>query len=275
MNIFKAPQFQRLRNQHHTCSVDRSINDLQILLTLDHFRINRDGMYLTQVFVIHLLTDNLNQILVSFKLDILGRSNFIHFVNDTLVMRSQYLCAIIPISLVAVVFLRVVRSCQDNTALASQMTDGKRHFRCRTHIFKQIYFNAVGRENVCRDFSKQAAVVTAVMTHNNRNIFLSGKTFVQIIGQTLCGCTYGIDIHAVGTYAHNTAQTTCSKFQILIECFYQFGLVRIFQHTFYFCLCFGIVCRSQPVHGFLGTLLDQFFISHIDSILKFNLFTQM
>jgi hypothetical protein len=40
-------------------------------------------------------------------------------------VRGDHLCAIIPISLVSVVFFRIVRSRQDDTALASQFTDSE------------------------------------------------------------------------------------------------------------------------------------------------------
>ena len=38
-------------------------------------------------------------------------------------MWSQYLCTIVPICLVTVVFLRIVRSSQNDTALATEVTD--------------------------------------------------------------------------------------------------------------------------------------------------------
>ena len=159
-------------------------------------------------------------------------------------MRSQYLCTIIPIGLITVIFFRVMRSCQDDTALTSQMTNGKRHLRSGTHILKQIYLDTISRENICWDFGKQTAVVTAIMTNHNSYLFKVFKVLIKIVGQSLSSCTDSIYIHTVTTYSHDTAQTACTKFQIFIKCFYQIGFIFIFQHTLYLCLSFGIVCRS-------------------------------
>ena len=180
MYVFESPQLKRLRDKHHTCTVDRSINYLQVFLTFDNFRIDRDSVNTTQVFIVYFLTDNLNQVFVAFEFNLVNR-NFIYFVNDTLIVRSKNLSAIIPVSLVTVVFFRVVRSSQDDTALASQLADSERHFRSRTHIIEQVYLDTVSREDVSRDFSEFSTVVTAVVTYYNRDIFLSFETFVQVV----------------------------------------------------------------------------------------------
>ena len=125
MNIFKAPLLQSTRNQHHTSTVDWSKYDAQVLLTLDHFRVDRDTENLVQIYAVDVFTDDLDQFLVAFELDVSSRSNLVHFFDDTLIVWSQYLCTIIPIRLVTVVFLRVVRSSQDDTALATEVTDSE------------------------------------------------------------------------------------------------------------------------------------------------------
>ena len=111
MYIFKSPLLQCTRNQHHTCTMNRSIHNFQILLTLDHFRINRNCFHFIQIDAVYLFAHNLNQILVT--------------INDTFIVRSQYLCTIIPISLVTIVFSRIMRGSNIDTALATEMTDSK------------------------------------------------------------------------------------------------------------------------------------------------------
>ena len=54
----------------------------------------------------------------------LGIADLVDYGNRVLVVRSEHLGAIVPIRLVPVIFFRVVRSGQDNTALASQLADG-------------------------------------------------------------------------------------------------------------------------------------------------------
>jgi len=73
---------------------------------------------------IDFLADDFDQFLVAFELDFAGITDFVDFGNRILVMRSDHLGAIVPIRLVPVIFFRVVRSGQDNTALASQLADG-------------------------------------------------------------------------------------------------------------------------------------------------------
>ena len=123
--VFKAPLLQSTWNELHTCTVDRSKYDAQVLLTLDYFRVDRNTENLIQVYAVDVFTDDLNQFRITFELDVSSRSNLVYFSDDTLIVWSQYLCTIIPVSLVTVVFLRVVRSSQDDTALATEVTDSE------------------------------------------------------------------------------------------------------------------------------------------------------
>jgi len=199
--------------------MNRSIDNLHIFVTGDSCRINRNSFHHIQINLIDVFTDNLNQIRISLEFNIGSRSNCIHFVDDTFIVWSQYLCTIVPICLVTVVFLRIVRSSQDDTALATEVTDGERHFRCRTHVVKQIYFDTIGRENISRSFRKQTAVVAAIVTYYYRNLRQVFEVLFQIVGKSLSGSTYRIDIHTIATYTHNTTQTTSTKFKIFVESF--------------------------------------------------------
>ena len=239
-------------------------------MTGDSFGIDRDSLHHIEVNLIDIFTDDLNQIRVALELDISSRSNIIHFINDTCIMRCQYLCTIIPVCFVTIVFFRIVRSSQDNTALAAKVADSERHFRSRTHIIKQIYLNAISREDVGRSFCKQTTVVTAVMPYHHRNLRQIFEVLLQIVGKTLCSRTYCVDVHTVATYSHNTTQTTGSKFKILIECFDQFSFIFVLQHPFHFSLSFGIIRRGQPFFGFLSDLLNEFLIFHFDYCLLVN-----
>ena len=242
--VFESPHLQCTRNQHHTCTVNRSIDNLHIFVTGDSCRINRNGFHHVQINFINVFADNLNQIRISLEFNVSSRSNGIYFVDDAFIVWSQYLCTIVPICLVTVVFLRIVRSSQNDTALATEVTDSKRHFRSRTHIVKQIYFNAIGRENICRCLCKQTAVVTAVMTDYYRNLWQVFEVLLQIVGKPLSGSTYRIDIHTIATYSHDTTQTTSTKFKVFVESFNKFGFIIVFQHSFHFSLGFSIISRG-------------------------------
>ena len=177
-------------------------------------------------------------------------------------MRGQHLCAIIPIGLVAVVLARVVAGGDVDAALATQVADGKGNFRRRAQVVKEIDLDAVGREDGCRDFSKLAAVVAAVVSHNHGDLLQVLEVLVQVVGQTLGGGTHGIDVHTVAAGTHDATQAARAKFQILVEAVYQLGLVLVFQHTFHFGLGFCIVCRGQPLFGLFSHLFDEFLILH-------------
>ena len=259
--ILKAPFFQRSGNERSARAVKRSINDAEVFLTLDYFRVDRKGMNLVQIYLVYIFTDNLNQIFVAFELDILN-GYLVYFIDNGCVVRSKYLCTVIPISLVAVVFFRVVACSQIDTALATEVADSEGNFRSRTQILEEINLDTVCRENIGRDFGELAAVVTAVVTHHNRDLPFVLEAFVQIVCQSLGSRTYRIDIHAVAACTHDAAQTARSEFQVFIKALYQFGFIWIFQHSFHFSLSFGIVCRGKPFFGFLSHLFNQLLIFH-------------
>ena len=65
-------------------------------------------------------------------------------------------------------------------------------------------------------FRKKAAIVAAVVSDCHFDFFV-WEGFFQVVGQTLCGHAYGVDIHTVGADTHDAAQASCSEFEILIE----------------------------------------------------------
>ena len=270
VHILKAPLFQGSRNEYPTCTMERSIDDAKVFLTLNHFRINGKGMDFIQIHLIYVLTDNLNQIFVAFELDVLN-SHFVYLINNGCIVRGKHLRTIIPIGLVTVVFFRVMACSQVDTALAAQMTDSKGNLRSGTQILKEINLDAVCRKNISRDLSELTTVVTAIVAHYYGNLFFIFETFVQIVSQSLGSSAYRINIHTVAACAHDTTQAACTKFQVFIKTLYQFGFIWIFQHTFHFCLSFGIISRGKPFFSFLSDLFNQFLIFHKTiSILKVN-----
>ena len=114
IDVLKSPQLQRPGNQHHACTVNGSIDNLHVLLTAYRLRVDGNGFYFIQIKFVYLFTDNLNQRIgrVQYRMqtfNILG-TDFVHLVDDTLVVGSQYLGTVVPVSLVTVVFFRIVGS---------------------------------------------------------------------------------------------------------------------------------------------------------------------
>ena len=100
-------------------------------------------MYGCHIVVVHLATYNLDKVLVRLELHVLDR-HLVHFLDDAGIMRSQHLSAVAPVSLISVVFLRVVRSSNVHASLSAELTNGERNFRGRAKTFEKICLDAVG-----------------------------------------------------------------------------------------------------------------------------------
>ena len=216
-----------------------AVNDVQVLLAQDDILIYHGLLHGGHVVIVHFAADNLDEIPVGFKLDVFNL-HLVHLVDDTLVVWSQYLCTVCPVGLVSVVLLGVVRSGYVYTGNGTQLTDGKTDFGCGTEAFKQVCLDAVGTEDGGNALGKHASVVAAVMT-NNHALSSLGESLVDVVGKALCGHAHDVLVHAVGAHAHDTAQTTCTEFQTLIEGVNQRSLVLIVQESLHLCLCFGII----------------------------------
>ena len=259
MNILKSPLFQTLRNKHHTCAVQRSINNLQVLLTFDYLRVDRDRLNLLEVSIVHLFTDNLDERLVSSKLHIVNL-NLVHLIYYTDIMRRQHLCSVLPICLISVILTRIMRSCYVHTSLTSEMAYRERTLRCRTHVVEKIHLDAVCGEDVSYCLGKQAAVVTAVVAHDYRNRTASGKILFQIICKALCSHSHCVNVHSVTACSHYTAESAGTEFQIFVETLYQLCLVTVVKHSLNRLASAFVKRRRQPLFCLVRAQSNQFCI---------------
>ena len=235
MDIVEAPVLQRLRDQHAASTMQRRIDDLQVVLMADHLGVNADGLDLLQIGSIHISTHHLDEVVVAFKLHI-GDRDLAHLVDDALVMGSKHLCAILPIGLVAIILARVVAGGEVHTSLRAKMADGKGALGRGAHLVEEIDLDAVGREDIGHRAGVEIGVVAAVVAHHRADLLPILEVLLQIIGKSL-GChSDGIDVHTVGACAHNAAQTACSKFKSLVERVNQLRLVWVLHHGLYFLL---------------------------------------
>src|SRR5574344_563452 len=153
-------------------------------------------MYLIKIQLINILANDLNQFGIPVKLDIFC-IYLLNFIYNTCIMRSKNLCAIIPVSFITVVFTWIMTCCDIDTTLTIQITDSITDLRCWAHIIEEIDLDAIGRKDICRSLSKQTAVITTVMTNNNRNLLQILKILVEIICQALSCSSDSIYIHTV------------------------------------------------------------------------------
>ena len=223
-----------------------SIHYFQVFVALDGLRREDKCFDSFQINPVNFLSDYLNQLLVTFKFDVVHVFNVHHFADYIFIVRGYHLCTIVPVGFVAVVFLRIVGSGKNNAALAAEMTDSKRNFGSRAQVFEKIHLDAVGREDVGRNFSKFPTVVTAVVTDDHTDLRQRGKLSFQVVAQALSSSTHGVNVHPVSAGTHDATQTSGTKFQIFVKCFNQQRFIRSIKHLAYFCLCFGIIITVQP-----------------------------
>ena len=107
-NILESKCLQRSRNQLDTCSVDRRVDNLHILMTLDRLGRERDALKVVDILAVDLLTDDLDQCLVTIEFDIFRAMYLIDLGDGILIVWGDHLRAVVPISLVTVIFFRIV-----------------------------------------------------------------------------------------------------------------------------------------------------------------------
>ena len=218
------------------------IDNLQVLLALNHLGIDADFLDALQIDAVNLLANGDDEVFVALKLHIID-GHLVHLVDDTGIVGSEHLGTIFPIGLVAVVLFGVVAGGDVDTGLALQFADGEGTFGSGAHVIEEISLDAVGRKDVGHGLSIKAAVVTAVVANDYGNLIAVSKVLLQIIGKALGGHTHGINVHAIAAGTHDATQTTRTKLQVFIEALDQFGLVFIFQHLLHCVLGLLIECR--------------------------------
>ena len=94
------------------------------MVALNQSGIYADTLNCIQIGFVNLLAYYLDQVWITLELDI-GHLNLGNLIDDTCIMRSQHLCAVLPVCLVAVVFTGIVAGSHVYATLATQITDGE------------------------------------------------------------------------------------------------------------------------------------------------------
>ena len=97
------------------------------------------------------------------------------------------------------------------------------------------------------------------------------EVLLQIVGEALCSHAYRVDIHAVRTCSHDTAETAGTELQVLIERLHEVGLVGIVQHSLNLLASFFIEIWGQPLLCFFLTLSNEFCIIFHNQIVFLNM----
>ena len=235
--------------------MDGGIDNLHVVILLVDLGAERQGVDVLDVGSIHVFADDLDQVGIALELDVAHVLDGVDVVDDVHIVGSDNLCTVIPVGLVAVVYLRIVRGSDVHTALAAQATDGIAYLGSGARSLKQIDLDAVGAEDVGYRLGKQAAVVAHVMANDNRDLRQIFEILLQIVGKALGSAAHGVDVHAVAASTHDTAQSTGTKLENLVERFHKFGLVLVIEHCLHLGAGFLVITLTEPRLGLGGHFL--------------------
>ena len=112
--------------------------------------------------------------------------------------------------------------------MAFQLADGEAQFGRRTQCVEQKNGESVRGENVGDALGEHTRIIAAVMAHGDPDL-LAREVLAQVVGKPLCGSAYRVDVHAVGTHAHDAAQAARTEFQILVKALGQLLPIVIHQ----------------------------------------------
>ena len=169
MDVLESPAAQCFGNDDAAGSVQRSIDDVQVLLAVDDLLVNHGFLHGLQVIPVHFAADDLDEVGVALELHVFYL-HLVHLIDDTRVVGCQHLCAVFPVSLVAIVLFRVVGGGDVHAGLSSELPDGEGDFGRGTQALEEIDLDAVGREDVCHGLGVFAAVVAAVVTNDHAEV---------------------------------------------------------------------------------------------------------
>ena len=140
------------------------------------------------------------------------------------------LAAVVAVCLVAVVLGWVMAGGDNDAGAAMQLTNGKGQGRGRHQFLEEISLDPVCSKDAGGHTGKQVALDAAVISDGNRWIFIF---FVDIIRHALGSQSNGVDVHAVGAYAKDAAQTGGAEFQHFYKAF--FNLIVVSFDVDHFC----------------------------------------
>ena len=255
-HVREAELLQRSRNQPHARAVHRRIDDLHVVVLLHALGRKREFVHLIQIDLVELLVQNGDVFGILARKHHIDIRDLRHLGDDVLVVRLGHLRAVGPVGLVAIVLLGVVRGGDDHARMAFQLADGEAQFRGRPERVEQKNLESVRGENIGHALGEHPRIVAAVVRHGDAHP-LAREVLFQVVGKPLRGSPHRVDVHAVGPYAHNAAQTARTEFEVLVEALHE--LFHIVVHQV-FDLLFRrfVIVAVEPGLSFSENQLFQF-----------------
>ena len=210
VEVLKPNALHDLGNELMTRAVQRGIYDGKIIgNSLDCIGIDRLRNYLCQILFIGLLAQHDNQAVCNSlvkvcKLDVLKNVQRLHGCADGISVLGGQLCAVLPVSLVAVVLLGVVRCGNVNARYAAVFAQSEGKLGSGTQIVKEIGLDAGGCKHLRRGLCKERGIVTAVV--GNGNAVGSSAFLDDEVSKTLRCVSNRVYVHSVHAGLHNAAQ---------------------------------------------------------------------
>ena len=270
--------------------MERRVDDLHIAVLAHALGRQRQRVHPLEVDLVELLVEDGDVLRILAREDHVHIGDLGHLLDDVLVVRRRHLRPVGPIGLIAVVLLGVVRCGDHHARLALEFADREAQLGRGAQCVEQIDREAVRGENIGHALGEQARIVAAVVPHGHADR-LAREVLLQVVRKTLRRSAHRIDVHPVGTHAHDAAQTARTKLEVLVEALDEllhivlhqifdlfFGLVvimtvqpglRLFQHH-----PFQFVCHSFISFAYRSTLgcLKNFICkyTHIFSIIQYQ-----
>ena len=177
------------------------------------------------------------------------RCDFGNLLDYLLIHRRGNLSAIAPEDLIAVIFLRIMRSRHHHTGYRALGPYAVRKLGSRTYVVEKKDVYTIGAQHFCSDVREFAAVVAAIVRHAHRLPFL--RLMGQyILGQPLRSHSHGIDIHTIRSHAHNAAKTSRTEFERLVKSIFELRLVTGHKGAYLFAGLLVKFCTQPSVGDF-------------------------
>lgn len=248
-DIGESASGQGFGDEVHAGAMNRGVDDLDVFLSADDGGGEGKRSDPADVLVVNVLTDGMDEVRFTPEVDV-GNPDGVDFFDDEGVVRRDDLSAIVPINFETVVFLGVVGGGDDDPSLTFQVPNGKGYFGSRSEFVKEVNFYPVGGEDVGGGLGEKRGVVTAVVSDDYADGGELPELPFEIIGETLCGGGDGIDVHPVGTDAHDTPEATGTELKIAVKSVDEFGGVRVVKHSLHGGTGIGVISIGKPLMGF-------------------------
>ena len=222
-NVLVAEAAENFRNQTIACAVERGVNELEVVCNL-LYAVRVDGNLddLAEVRLVGVLAEHTDHAAPYGLIEVhglnagenIGRG---HFLRDNVGLSRGQLCAVLPVDLVAVVFLRIVRCGDIDACDAAVVTDCEGQLRGRAQFIEQQRLDAVCGEDAGGLLGELGREMAGVVSDGDAALHGLRAVRNDELCKALGGLTDGKAVHAVEADAQNAAQAGGAERQRRIE----------------------------------------------------------